>query len=216
MWHLLLQCELFSHFFKRILRSFNQVHLGCHEDRLSVRSLMVSKKLKPGDKIRQRFRTSRIVYQKGCTRILEISWHKALILLLTSGVPKLKTVRPLLKRDISRQEIDSYCRLNKTLHTVVLISNSSLTKRSMIEVLPTPESPRNTSLNLVSQRLVLSSVVGFFCINNIIMAVIIYSSLSNHRRSSKRIINLGNRAHYVPSPSKNKSFSLRNFDNFVG
>lgn len=34
-----------------------------------------------------------------------------------------------------------------------------------MEVLPTPESPRKTNLNLVSQRLVLSSIVAcFFCI----------------------------------------------------
>lgn len=39
--------------------------------------------------------------------------------------------------------------------TLVDVSNSFLTNRSMIEVLPTPESPRKTILNLVSQRLVL-------------------------------------------------------------
>lgn len=35
----------------------------------------------------------------------------------------------------------------------------------MMDVLPTPESPKKTNLNLVSQRLVLSSIVAcFFCI----------------------------------------------------
>ena len=40
-------------------------------------------------------------------------------------------------------------------HTLLLLSNSSLIKRSIIEVFPTPVSPRKTSLNLVSHRLVL-------------------------------------------------------------
>lgn len=60
---------------------------------------------------------------------------------------------------ISAKEVDSNGGLCGKGVTLLAVSNQSLTKRSIIDVFPTPISPKNTILNLISQREVLSSVL---------------------------------------------------------
>ena len=60
--------------------------------------------------------------------------------------------------EVAGEEVDADGGLDNGGNTLLANSNSSLTNLSIIEVFPTPMSPRNTILNLMSHRDVLSYV----------------------------------------------------------
>lgn len=66
--------------------------------------------------------------------------------------------------DVPGEEVDANGGLGERRGTWLWRSISPFTKRSMMELLPTPLSPRNTTLYLSCERLLLLSSEGFISI----------------------------------------------------
>lgn len=138
--------------------SLQQIDLRGYNTRTAILTLILPVQLYPILQILQAFPPRYIIHKNRSIGIPEIGRHQALILLLSCCVPKLQAKGGTIDRKVPGEEIDANCRLNVDDVTLLLESNSSLMNRSMIDVLPTPISPRKTNLNFVSQRLVLYSM----------------------------------------------------------
>ena len=90
-----------------------------------------------------------IVDHNGADRLLEVAGDERLEAFLSCRVPQLKAIRLLVVLDVLRQEVDSDCGLDKVIGTWMASSKFPWMYFSMMEDLPTPQSPSNTTLNLV-------------------------------------------------------------------
>lgn len=156
--HLLLSPQQLGFLVKRV-HPVRQIHFSAHQDCLGPWGLVVAEQLQPSPHITQTLCTGGLIYEKGHICVSEVGRHQTFILFLACGVPQLQSKGAVMDGQVAREEVYADSGLNSCRVTLEAESNSSLTKRSMMEVLPTPVSPSSTSLNLVSQRLVLSSAL---------------------------------------------------------
>ena len=95
-----------------------------------------------------------IAHEHCAVGVFEISGDQAAVALLSSSVPHLHSVVAASARHVFHVEIYAYCGLGQQPGTLWVSSKLLRMARSMIELFPTPWSPRNTTRTLMLLRLV--------------------------------------------------------------
>ena len=140
---------------------------------------MLLEKLLPHLDIFQWIVASDIIYKNDALCIFKIGWNEATISLLSSRIPHLQSIYLSISGDISHIEIYSNSWLDQVLLTLWDYSYLLVVYRSIIELFPTPWSPKNTIRNLVQFLFVFEDILILLKII-VILSLTWLLSLLNH------------------------------------